>query len=229
MSFDPDRTDHSGEGLPDDEQALEPRAMAALMAAQRTTVQRSQARGVRIILCGWALAWIVGFLALWSGDAGGNPLFTLPGASEWWVFAAAMAAGVVNSTIAGVRMGRGVHGRSTTAGRLFGLSAAAAFVGLWLLLSALRLHVEIDGTTAALLYVGAFVFVVGVIYASGAAVSGSSTQFGFGVAIMALAIGATLLGTPHHLLAYAIVGGGLMLAYAWSIGRSIAAEHVREA
>ncbi|MFX4271145.1 hypothetical protein ACQBAR_11095 [Propionibacteriaceae bacterium Y1685] len=229
MNREPDRIAPSGEALPDDEQALDPRAMAAVMAAQRTTVQRSQARGVRIILCGWALAWIVGFLALWSGDAGGNPLFTLPGLSAWWVFAAAMAAGVITSTIAGARMGRGVQGRSTKAGRLFGLSAAAAFVGLWLLLSALRLHVEIDGATAALLYVGAFVFVVGVVYATGSAMSGSSTQFWFGVAIMALAIGATLLGAPHHLLAYAIVGGGLMLAYTWIIGRSIEVEHGRQA
>ncbi|MCH1881498.1 hypothetical protein [Agrococcus sp. ARC_14] len=229
MSTNQDRTTSSGDGLPDDEQPLDPRGMADLMSAQRTTVQRSQVGGIRIILGGWALAWIVGFLALWSGEGGGNPFFTLPGALAWWVFAAAMAAGVVVSTITGVRMGRGVQGRSTTAGKLFGLSAAAAFVGMWLLLSALRVHVEIDGSTAALLYVGAFVFVVGVVYATGSAMHGSHTQFFFGLAIMVLAIGATLLGAPHHLLAYAIVGGGLMLAYTWVIGRSIDAEHRREA
>ncbi|GEK79254.1 hypothetical protein [Agrococcus baldri] len=209
--------------LPEDEQALDPRAMAELMAAQRTTVQRSQSRGVRIILGGWAFAWIVGFLALWSGTAGGNPLFTLPGGLEWWIFGAAMAVGVIVATVTGTRMGRGVQGQSTTAGKLYGLAAAASFVAMWLFISALRRHVEIDAETAALLYVGAFVLTVGVVYAVGSAMSRSWAQFFFGLAILLLAIGATLLGAPHHLLLYALVGGGLMLAFTWMLGRSVAA------
>ena len=212
----------------DDEQPLDPRAMADLMTAQRTAVQRAQSRGVRVILVGWALAWIIGFLALWSGSAGGNPLFTIPGGIEWWIFGAAIAMGIVVSTIAGMRMGRGVQGRSTTAGKLFGISSAAAFVGMWLLLSALRAHVELDGETAALLYVGSFVFIAGVVYMVGSAMSGSHAQLGFGLAIVALAIGATLLGAPHHLLLYAIVGGGLMLGFALLLGRSIHAGDERE-
>lgn len=213
--------------LPDDEQPLDARSMAEIMSAQRTTVQRSQSRGVRIILAGWAIAWILGFLALWSGADGGNPLFTLPGGLEWWVFGAAIAAGVLVSTVTGIRMGRGVQGRSTTAGKLFGLASAASFVGMWLLLSALRLHVEIDAATAALLYVGAFVFVAGVVYMVGSAMNRSHAQFFLGLAIAALAVVATLVGAPHHLLLYALVGGGLMLLATWMLGRQVAADEPR--
>lgn len=217
--------DRNPQSLPDEEeQPLDPRGMAELMSAQRSTVQRSQSRGVRIILVGWALAWIVGFLALWSGGDGGNPLFTLPGGLEWWIFGAAIALGIAVSTVTGMRMGRGVQGGSTTAGKLYGLASAAAFVAMWLFLSALRAHVEIDAATAALLYVGAFVLVAGVIYMVGSAMTRSRAQFLFGLAIAVLAIVATLVGAPHHLLLYAIVGGGLMLGFAWLVGRSAAAD-----
>lgn len=214
MSIEPDEA-----SLPGDEQPLDPRSMAHIMSAQRGTVQRSQSRGVRIILGGWATAWIIGFLALWSGTDGGNPLFTLPADLEWWIFGAAIALGVVVSTVTGIRMGRGVQGRSTTGGKLFGLSSGASFVGMWLFLSALRVHVEMDAATAALLYVGAFVFIVGVVYMVGSAMTRSHAQFFFGLAIAGLAVVATLIGAPHHLLLYALVGGGLMLAYAWMLGR----------
>ncbi|SFS11024.1 hypothetical protein SAMN04487783_1501 [Agrococcus baldri] len=216
--------DRNPQPLPEEEQPLDARGMAELMSAQRTTVQRSQSRGVRIILVGWALAWIVGFLALWSGEDGGNPLFTLSAGLEWWLFGAAIALGIAVSTVTGMRMGRGVQGSSTTAGKLYGLASAAAFVAMWLFLSALRAHVEIDAATAALLYVGAFVLIAGVIYMVGSAMTRSYAQFYFGLAIAVLAIVATLVGAPHHLLLYAIMGGGLMLAFAWMLGRSIASS-----
>ena len=212
---------------PDDERPLDARGMADLMTAQRAAVQRSQSRGVRIILVGWALAWIVGFLALWSGEAGGNPLFTLPSGLEWWIFGAAIATGIAVSTVTGVRMGRGLTGQSTTAGKLFGLSSALAFVGMWLFLSALRAHVEIDAGTAALLYVGAFVLTVGIIYMVGSAMTRSHLQLTFGIAIVAIAIIATLVGAPHHLLIYALAGGGLMLLYALLLGRADASWPTR--
>lgn len=220
MNLDHHGIHHRG-AVPDDERPLDARAMADLMTSQRTHVHRAQAHGVRVILGGWALAWIVGFLALWSGADGGNPLFRLPGGLEWWIFGGAIALGVLVSTVTGIRMGRGVQGRSSTAGKLFGISAGAAFVGMWLFLSALRVHVEIDAAAAALLYVGAFVLTVGVVYATGSAMTRSSAQLGFGLAIMALAVGATLLGAPHHLLVYALAGGGLMLAFTWMLGRAV--------
>ncbi|WP_371030981.1 hypothetical protein [Pseudoclavibacter sp. JSM 162008] len=197
----------------DDDRALAPSEMLALMRDQQRTTRTRLDRALYILLGTWAVAWLVGFQALWSAeDGGGSPLIRIPTVTAFVIFGALMVVGVIVSVICGVSMGRGMRGRSNTAGTLYGFSWSISMMGAWFLAASLLRQVE-DPALAPLLMPGIFVITIGVLYMAGAAMSRSGAQFALGVAVIVLAVVATALGAPTHYLVYGTAGPLIFIAF----------------
>ncbi|PPG43100.1 hypothetical protein [Pseudoclavibacter sp. RFBA6] len=197
----------------DDDRALAPSEMLALMRDQQRTTRTRLDRALYILLGTWAVAWLVGFQALWSAeDGGGSPLVRIPTVTAFVVFGALMVVGVIVSVICGVSMGRGMRGRSNTAGTLYGFSWSISMMGAWFFAASLLRQVE-DPALAPLLMPGIFAMTIGVLYMAGAAMSRSGSQFALGVAVVALAVVATAFGAPTHYLIYSTAGPLIFLTF----------------
>ncbi|WP_424466426.1 hypothetical protein [Pseudoclavibacter helvolus] len=190
----------------DGEAALTPSEMLALMRDQQRTTRTRLDRALYILLGTWAVAWFVGFQALWSAEDGGaSPILRIPTATAFIIFGSLMIVGVIVSVVCGVSMGRGMRGRSNTAGTLYGFSWSISMMGAWFFAASLLRHVQ-DPALAPLLMPGIFVITIGVLYMAGAAMSRSGAQFALGVAVVVLAVVATALGAPTHYLIYSTAG-----------------------
>ena len=217
MNSTPIDADRSGDDTP-----LEPAAMAALMHEQQQRARRSPARLVQGMLLAWGIAWVVGFLALWSGEQGGNPWFRLSGATPWIIFGTGIGLAVVTSIALGIRMGRGTRGPSQISGAMYGWAWSISMVAVWLFGTGLIAQ-GLPVAFVNLYYSGAFVLVAGVLYLAGAALSRSTAQFALGVTLLVIPVVATFIGAPHHFLVYGLAGGGVMLVFGVLIARSIIA------
>lgn len=200
-------------GARDGEAALAPSEMLALMRDQQRTTRNRLDRALYILLGTWAVAWFVGFLALWSAEDGGaNPLLRIPTTTAFVVFGVVMVVGIIVSVVSGISMGRGMRGRSNTAGALYGVSWSISMMGAWFFAASLLRQVQ-DPALAPLLMPGIFALTIGVLYMAGAAMSRSGAQFALGVAVIVLAVVATALGAPMHYLVYGTVGPLIFIAF----------------
>lgn len=196
---------------------------AEMFAVMQSTRRRTQSRLVRSytwLLVVWAIAWAVGFTALWlSRGFGGVPL--LPGAVGATVFGVSLGAAVVWSIVTGVRSaGSGIRGRSQMQGALYGWSWTIAMVGASLLTAGLE-RAGLSEELAALLYPGIFILMVGVLYLAGGALWRSYAQYALGIVMIVLAVVATFVGAPYHYLVYATAGPAAMLIGAILLARGI--------
>lgn len=208
----PDRTESGAES---EAHPVDAAAMARLMREQSSTATSAYAKPTAAIVATWGVVWLVGYLAVWSGETGGNPWLRLPAGVEWWVLAGLIAAGVAISATLGVLMGRGRRGPSSRAGAMYGLSFGIGTVTLMLFDVAL-VRSGLTATQASLLFPGTFTLLIGALYLAGG--TSSRAQFVTGCALLAAVIVATFVGAPHHLLVYAIAGL-VFLAGAWWLAR----------
>lgn len=198
----------------DDETPSTPAEMLALMRDQRRSTRARMSIVFSRLLIVWAVAWTVGFLALWSADTiGGNPFFRIPPQVAWPLFGTLMIVGIVWSAVTGIRSGRDIRGRSKLAGMLYGWSWSVAMAGAGFFAAGLQ-HAGLPGELSALLYPGLFTMLVGVQYLGGAALERSPAMFALGVVMIATVIVATWVGSPTHYLLYGTVGPVAMLTVA---------------
>ena len=123
-----------------------------------------------------------------------------------------MLVGIIVSVVSGISMGRGMRGRSNTAGTLYGFSWSISMMGAYCFAASLLRQVQ-DPALAPLLMPGIFVITIGVLYMAGAAMSRSGAQFALGVAVVVLAVVATALGAPTHYLVYGTVGPLIFITF----------------
>lgn len=192
----------------------DPAAMLALMQDQRRRTLHWVNRGYAGMLLTWAVAWAVGFGALWSAEeGGGNPFFRIPTGPAWVVFGVVLLAGIAVSAVAGVRSGAGVRGPSRLAGTLYGWAWALTMTGAGLLVGAVE-RAGADPQVMAVLSPAVFVLLVGVLYLTGGALWRSPVLYALGVVMIATALAASYAGTPTNYLVYATVGPAAMLVVA---------------
>ncbi len=195
--------------------------MVALMREQRRATRAQLDRRFTILLVVWALAWCVGFFALWSAEnVGGNPAFRIPEQVAWPLFGGLMLAGIVWSIMTGVLAGRDFRGSSQLAGMLYGWSWSVAMTGAGLFTFGLQ-RAGLTGEMSALLYPGLFIILVGTLYLTGAALERSPGMFALGIVMIATVVVATWVGSPTHYLLYATVGPSALATVAVLQARGI--------
>ena len=195
--------------------------MIALMQQQRRRTAHWANRSYATMLITWAVAWIVGFGAIWSAaDGGGNPFFRVPTAPAWIVFGAAIIGGIVVSTVAGIRSGAGVRGPSRLAGAMYGWAWTLSMIGGGMLVGAAQ-RAGAGAAVMAVVSPAIFVLLVGVLYLAGGALWRSPVQYALGVVMIGTAVGASYAGAPTNYLVYATVGPVAMLIVAALMLRGI--------
>jgi hypothetical protein len=196
-----------------DDAPLDPAAMLALAEHQQRAVGLSYAKPVAFMLLIWGIAWLVGFLLLWSGYDGGNPWFTIPLPTAGWIFGALIIISIVVSGIVGTRIGRGVRGASDFQGAVYGISwslTGIAFASLGVGLVNNGMSPEL----ASIYFPSAYALMAGVMYLAGAALWGVRSQLVLGALLLLMGSVAPFFGAPTNNLVMAIGGGGGFLAAA---------------
>ncbi|MCT9821462.1 hypothetical protein N3K63_14345 [Microbacterium sp. W1N] len=191
----------------------DPREMLALMErTRRATARRLNGRYVGLLVL-WAVAWAIGFTALWLTDGVGG-VALLPTAVGWIVFAAAMIIAMVWSAVVGIGASRdGIRGRSQLQGALYGCSWSITMFAAWLLIAGLQRN-GLDNEMSLLVYPGVYVFLVGVQYLAGGALWREVPMYVLGAALIVVAVIATFVGAPVHFLVYATAAPIAMLTVA---------------
>lgn len=208
---------------PDDHAALDndaplaPDRMLALLEDQQREVTARTAAFVPWILAAWGIAWLVGFIVLWS-DAIGHPTDAVPAPAAGLTFAALLIAAGIVSTVFGARSGRGLRGSKRAAfigivyGNTWWLGSMAIFTIGWALHS--------GGMPEALLpvfYPSAFILFAGLMYLMGGLIWNAPPMLVLGVWSVILSAVGALIPHPTAYLVYGCAGGGaFLLVGAWS-------------
>ena len=196
-----------------DEPLGDPRATLALLEGQQRQVLNAQQTPVIWMYLIWGITWFVGFLALWSGDANGNPWFTIPAYVATPVFIVMLVASIVASAVLGVRINRGVRGASVFSGAVYGLSWTACGTAFAVLGTGL-ISQGLSPELANLYFPAAYALMCGTIYLGGAALWKDKSQLLLGLVMLVVGAAAPFAGSPGNDLVFALAGGGAFLVTA---------------
>ena len=176
--------------------------------------QRRTARELRPSPLGlylpWGLGYLVAFGAVWLAA---GPDAVLPAAVA---MVATVVAGVVPLVASGITVGRstrGLSGPSRRTSTMYGWSWVLGFAALMTVLARLD-TTGMPVATASLMWTGACLVLVGVLFLAGGMLWPGSGQYVLGVWILASAVVAVLAGYPSNLLLLAVLGGGGMIVLA---------------
>lgn len=177
------------------------REMLDLIDGQQRRVDRGHRLPVVWLYTVWAVAWLVGFLALYLAQLG-----VFPPVAAGIVFAVLIVGSIVASAVIGSRIGRGVRGESQFAGTVYGVSwsicsIAFALVGFGLIAQGM------PGELAGIYFPSAYALMCGTLYLAGAAIWGDRVQLILGLALLVVGAVAPFLGLGPNLLLMAIAGG----------------------
>ncbi|HEY4267512.1 MAG TPA: hypothetical protein VGM94_04900 [Galbitalea sp.] len=211
-------------------------AALKLLDNQQRRVANERGRFVFPITLAWSVAWLVGFLALWSVDGptadsvGGWHGLPLPVAIT--IFLVLLVAAIVISIVQGVRGGRGFKGSASEfTGTVYGISWSVTMVAIGILGGALQAH-GMSTTVANIYYPCVYTFAVGLLYLLAGAIWHSVPSVVAGGCVILVAVIATWFGYPNHYLVLAIGGGGTFLVLAIHdvvAGRRVRAQLAGEA
>jgi hypothetical protein len=199
--------------MPDADEPLgDPRATLALLEGQQRQVLNAQQAPVIWMYLIWGITWFVGFLALWSGDANGNPWFTIPAHVATPIFIVMLVASIVASAVLGIRINRGVRGASVFSGAVYGLSWTACGTAFAVLGTGL-ISQGLSPELANLYFPAAYALMCGTIYLGGAALWRDVSQLVLGLVLLAVGSASAFAGSPGNDLVLALgVGGAFLLA-----------------
>ncbi|MEJ5912980.1 hypothetical protein [Pseudokineococcus sp. 1T1Z-3] len=190
----------------------DPRESLALLEAERSRTARALEPDVRLVYGVWGVAWLVGFLALWSSATGTGPL-VLPGPVAGGVFGGLLLLAVV---VTGVHISRrvsGVVGTTSTQGAMYGWAWLLGFGGV----GALTASVAMAGASPEVLGVlspALSGLVVGLLYLAGGTLWQDRAQYSLGVWILGTSAAGALAGYPTNYLVMGLLGGGGFLVAA---------------
>jgi hypothetical protein len=200
-----------------DEPLGDPREMLALLESQQRRVADAQRAPVVWLYAIWGVAWLVGFLVLWSGHPDGNPWLQLPMGVAATVFGVLLGISIVASAVIGVMINRGVRGVSSFSGKVYGMSwsvcsSAFAFFGVGLISNGLTPEL------ASLYFPSGYALMCGTIYLGGAALWRERSQLVLGLILLAVGSAAPFAGAPGNNLVCGLAGGGAFLVAAIVMG-----------
>jgi hypothetical protein len=203
-----------------DEPLGDPREMLALLESQQRRVADAQRAPVVWLYAIWGVAWLAGFLVLWSGHPDGNPWLQLRMGVAASVFGVLLGISIVASAVIGVMINRGVRGVSSFSGAVYGMSwsvcgSAFAFLGVGLI------HNGLTPELASLYFPSAYAIMCGTIYLGGSALWRDRSQLVLGLILLAVGAGAPFAGAPGNNLLCGLVGGGAFLVAAVVMGASL--------
>lgn len=169
----------------------------------------------------WGFAWLVGFgLLFLRYGPDGRVFVALPDLLPLVSLFALMVVAMVTTTVVSARRGRGVEGRSSWQGTVYGFTWFLAFAGVG---STTGHFVRfLPEAEQGLLWESVSVGTVAVMYMAGAAIWVSRDMFVLGAWLTVINIAGVALGPGWHSLLSSVGGGGgliLLGVVLWLRGR----------
>lgn len=179
------------------EEPLDPAGMLALATSQQRSVSASRGSFVALIMAGWGVALLAGFLVLysvhgWIGTA---------------IFVALIVAACIFSTVLGVRGARGIRTKDAFTGTAYGISWSLAMAGLGVLGGGLITQ-GLHGGLLLLFYSSLYTFLIGTQFFMAGVLWRAKTSLVVGSWLVLVAIVSPYLGYPGNYLLLGIAGGG---------------------
>lgn len=187
----------------DGDEPLDPASMLALAQKQQKSVSSQRGSFVAIIMAGYGVALLAGFLTLRF----------VAGPVAWWVFIALFAAAIALSITLGVRGARGIRSSDSFTGTAYGISWSLAMAGLGALGGGLIIQ-GLDNHLLLLFYSCVYTFLIGLQYFMAGVIWRSVPSLIVGGWLVVVAAVAPYLGFPNHYLLLGIGGGGAFIVLA---------------
>ncbi|WP_432559311.1 hypothetical protein [Granulicoccus sp. GXG6511] len=192
----------------DDDRALGPAEMLALVEDQQRSVAGKRGGFVPLILFAWGTAWLVGFAALWLTE-GLRPGFALPIEVAATIFIVLLIAAIILSAVLGARVGRGTRGGKDA------VFTGVAYGQVWWL-GPIAIYIIGGGLVAngmsaellAVYYPTMYVFFAGLMYVFAGILWRAVPMLYLGAWSVVVGTVAPFFRVPTHYLVYAIAGGG---------------------
>jgi hypothetical protein len=202
-----DKTANSDHELGDDIQHA-----AAVLQEARQRAQRQLTVRYPVLFATWGLTFLLGYGSLWLSVRGQHP-YQGPTPTALLALTIVVAAAMAVTVVIVGRAMSGIGGSSANHRRVGGLSAAAAYIGVFTLEAALD-HAGASRAVLGVYGAAAPILLIGLIYAASSAFDMDWTQFGLGVWLIVVAAGGAFAGpaTVWAVDALAISGAFLGVA-----------------
>ncbi|SFD62322.1 hypothetical protein SAMN04487819_101368 [Actinopolyspora alba] len=183
-----------------------PAEMLAITERQQQRAERALDINPGLLFGVWGAAWVLGFGELYL-TIGDDPVLLVPLWQALGIFFGCLGvAGFITVWHLASSL-RGLRGPTQKSGAMHGWSWTLGFVGLGALIAATS-RMGISDDVYAMLWASGSGLLVGVLYLSGGALTGSWTQYGVGLWILAINAAGAFTGIPNHYLVMSLAGGG---------------------
>ncbi|SDJ66860.1 hypothetical protein SAMN04487820_101167 [Actinopolyspora mzabensis] len=183
-----------------------PAEMLAITERQQQRAERALDINPGLLFGVWGAAWVLGFGELYL-TIGDEPVLLVPLWQALGIFFGCLGVAGFITVWHLANSLRGLRGPTQKSGAMHGWSWALAFLGLGTLIAATsRMGISDDGY--AMLWASGSGLLVGLLYLSGGALTGSWTQYCVGLWILAINAAGAFTGIPNHYLVMSLAGGG---------------------
>ncbi len=202
-----DKTANADHELGDDIQHA-----AAILQEARQRAQRQLTVRNPVLFATWGLMYLLGYGSLWLSVRGQHP-YQGPTPTALLALTIVVAAALAVTVVIVGRAVSGVGGSSANQRRVYALSAAAAYAGLFTLEAALD-HAGASRGVLGVYGAAAPLLLTGLIYAASSAFALDWTAFGLGVWLIAVAAAGGFAGPATVWAVDALAAGAAFLAMA---------------
>lgn len=194
-------------GKSDGSEGLDPAETLRMIREQQERARDATEPDGRLLFAAWGLAWLIGYLAMWStAHATGTP-------AGWagWLFAGCIFGAMAFTIVHSVTRTAGTRGASARVGALYGWTWFLAFTAYGVVIGAMGdagASFEVMSAAAN----GFASVIVGLMYIAGGMLFCENRMSVVGVWMLVTAALAALAGMPNTYLVMAVAGGGGFLA-----------------
>lgn len=197
-----DQTSGSPEG-PGDAAELDPAETLRMIRQQQEAARDATEPDGRLLFGVWGLAWLVGYLALWTTARDtGSP-------ERWagWVLAGCIVGAMAFTIVHSVTRTAGTRGASARTGAMYGWTWFLAFTAFGVLIGAMG-DAGAPPEVMAIAANGFACLVVGLMYIAGGLLFDENRMSAVGAWMLVTACLAAFAGMPNTYLVMAVAGGG---------------------
>lgn len=207
MANDPTSGRPTGPEHPSDPAGLDPAEMLRMIRQQQEAARDATEPDGRVLFGAWGLAWLIGYLAMWSTarDTG------VPAPWAGWVLAGCIVGATGITVVHSVTRTSGTRGASARVGAMYGWTWFLAFVAYGVLLGAMG-DAGASTEVQAIAGNGFACVIVGLLYLAGGMLFDELRMYAIGGWMLVTAVLAAFAGMPNTYLVIAVAGGGGFLA-----------------
>lgn len=203
MVNDPTSGEPTEPAHPGDPAGLDPAETLRMIRQQQEAARDATEPDGRVLFGAWGLAWLIGYLAIWSTarDTG------TPAAWAGWVLAGCIVGAVGLTVVHSVTRTSGTRGASARVGTMYGWTWFLAFTAFGVMLGAMG-DAGASPEVQAIAANGFACVIVGLLYLAGGMLFEEARMYAIGAWMLVTAVLAAFAGLPNTYLVMAVAGGG---------------------